>query len=37
MREGEDFLVGDKALHETCFPCDTPAKDHDNVFAHYAH
>jgi len=27
---------GDKALHETCFPCHTPAKDHDYVFAHYA-
>ena len=27
---------GDKALHETCFPCHIPAKDHDYVFAHYA-
>ena len=27
---------GDKALHETCFPCHGPAKDHDFVFAHYA-
>jgi hypothetical protein len=27
---------GDKALHETCFPCHEPAKDHDFVFAHYA-
>jgi hypothetical protein len=27
---------GDKALHETCFPCHAPAKDHDYVFAHYA-
>jgi hypothetical protein len=23
---------GDKALHETCFPCHAPAKDHDYVF-----
>jgi hypothetical protein len=27
---------GDKALHETCFPCHGPAKDHDYVFTHYA-
>jgi len=27
---------GDKALHETCFPCHTPAKDRDYVFTHYA-
>ena len=27
---------GDKALHETCFPCHAPAKDHDYVFTHYA-
>jgi hypothetical protein len=27
---------GDKALHETCFPCHQPAKDHDYVFTHYA-
>ena len=27
---------GDKALHETCFPCHTPAKDHDYVFTRYA-
>jgi len=27
---------GDKALHETCFPCHIPAKDHDYVFASYA-
>ena len=27
---------GDKALHETCFPCHEPAKDHDYVFTHYA-
>jgi hypothetical protein len=27
---------GDKALHGTCFPCHTPAKDRDYVFTHYA-
>ena len=27
---------GDRALHETCFPCHEPAKSHDFVFAHYA-
>jgi hypothetical protein len=27
---------GDKALHEACFPCHQPAKDHDFVFAHRA-
>jgi Cytochrome P460 len=27
---------GDKALHEACFPCHIPAKDHDYVFARYA-
>jgi hypothetical protein len=27
---------GDKALHETCFPCHRPAKDRDFVFTHYA-
>jgi hypothetical protein len=27
---------GDKALHETCFPCHIPAKDRDYVFTHYA-
>jgi Cytochrome P460 len=27
---------GDKALHETCFGCHVPAKDHDFVFARYA-
>ncbi len=27
---------GDKALHEACFPCHAPAKDHDYVFTHYA-
>jgi len=28
--------AGDKALHETCFPCHGPAKDHDYVFTRYA-
>ena len=28
---------GDKALHETCFPCHAPAKANDFVFTHYAH
>jgi hypothetical protein len=27
---------GDKALHETCFPCHTPAKDRDYVSNQYA-
>jgi hypothetical protein len=27
---------GDKALHETCFPCHVPAKDRDYVFTRYA-
>ncbi len=27
---------GSQALHETCFPCHAPAKDHDYVFTHYA-
>jgi hypothetical protein len=27
---------GNQALHETCFPCHVPAKDHDYVFTHYA-
>jgi Cytochrome P460 len=27
---------GDKALHETCFPCHAPAKARDFVFTHYA-
>ena len=34
-----DFMggkPGDKALHETCFPCHMPAKDRDYVFARYA-
>jgi hypothetical protein len=26
---------GNKALHETCFPCHAPAKDRDYVFTHY--
>src|SRR5580658_1272839 len=32
----KDGKPGDKALHETCFPCHTPAKDHDYIFTHYA-
>jgi hypothetical protein len=28
--------AGDRALHETCFACHQPAKDHDYVFTHYA-
>ena len=31
----KDGKPGDKALHETCFPCHTPAKDHDYVFTRY--
>ena len=31
-----DGKPGDKALHETCFPCHKPAKDRDYLFAHYA-
>jgi len=31
-----DGKPGDKALHETCFPCHAPAKDRDYVFARYA-
>ncbi len=27
---------GDRALHETCFGCHVPARDHDFVFARYA-
>jgi len=30
-----DGKPGDKALHETCFPCHVPAKDRDYVFARY--
>jgi hypothetical protein len=33
----KDGKPGDKALHETCFPCHTPAKDRDYVFTRYAH
>jgi Cytochrome P460 len=32
----KDGKAGDKALHETCFPCHVPAKDRDYVFTHYA-
>jgi Cytochrome P460 len=32
----KDGKPGDKALHEACFPCHQPARDHDFVFAHYA-
>jgi hypothetical protein len=32
----KDGKPGDKALHETCFPCHAPAKDHDYVFTRYA-
>src|SRR5580658_2440549 len=32
----KDGKPGDKALHEACFPCHVPAKDHDYVFTHYA-
>ena len=31
-----DGKPGGKALHETCFPCHTPAKDRDYVFTRYA-
>ncbi|HYB65175.1 MAG TPA: cytochrome P460 family protein [Steroidobacteraceae bacterium] len=31
-----DGKAGDRALHETCFPCHEPARAHDFVFAHYA-
>ena len=27
---------GNEALHEKCFPCHQPGKDHDYVFTHYA-
>ena len=27
---------GDQPLHEKCFPCHVPAKDHDYVFTRYA-
>jgi hypothetical protein len=32
----KDGKPGDKALHETCFPCHAPAKDRDYVFTQYA-
>ena len=32
----KDGKPSDKALHETCFPCHTPAKDRDYVFTRYA-
>ena len=32
----KDGKPGDKALHETCFACHEPAKDHDFVFTRYA-
>jgi hypothetical protein len=32
----KDGKPGDKALHETCFPCHMPAQDHDYVFTRYA-
>src|SRR3984885_15306900 len=31
-----DGKPGDKALHETCFPCHVPAKDRDYVYTQYA-
>jgi hypothetical protein len=31
-----DEKPGDKALHETCFPCHVPAKDRDYVYTQYA-
>ena len=32
----KDGKPGDKALHETCFPCHAPAKARDFVFTRYA-
>src|SRR5271165_3542462 len=32
----KDGKPGSEALHQTCWPCHTPAKDRDYVFAHYA-
>jgi len=32
----KDGKPGDKALHETCFPCHQTAKDRDFVFTDYA-
>ena len=31
-----DGKPGDEALHQTCFACHLPAKDHDYVFTRYA-
>jgi hypothetical protein len=31
-----DGKPGDKALHETCFPCHIPTKDRDYVYTRYA-
>ena len=31
-----DRKPADEAVHKTCFPCHTPAKDRDYVFTHYA-
>jgi hypothetical protein len=31
-----DGEPGNQTLHETCFPCHGPAKDHDYVFTRYA-
>ena len=31
-----DGKPADEAVHKTCFPCHTPAKDRDYVFTHYA-
>ena len=28
--------AGDQALHEKCFPCHSPQKDHDYIFTRYA-
>jgi hypothetical protein len=32
----KDGKPADLAMHQTCFPCHAPAKDHDYVFTHYA-
>jgi hypothetical protein len=32
----KDGKPGDKALHETCFGCHVPARDHDFVYTRYA-
>ncbi len=31
-----DGKLGDETLHKTCFPCHTPAKEHDFVYTRYA-